>query len=247
MGHSGPPQFSPLPWAGCPQPHPRPRAPPGMGIHNNPRSLSSNTQSSHRQTEERLSLHSIWTWSAWHWTTNYLVIKLITSYAPSVKPAPFLPGAQTQTAIFDPTTQKGCSASFQGAKVLHVCWVSQSSFQKRGYFLVFSLNEYWESSHPAEAAVSLPPTCPDFITQVRYSLKIKVKTKQKKKCIFFQPKLAYYMCQEQSLLQSHFNRKKKKIKLNLMRHPIGKKVIKPFEDYVQCTLVQLKNNQHLEM
>lgn len=56
------------------------------------------------------------------------------------------------------------------------------------------------------------------------------------------------MCQEQSLLQSHFNRKKKKkIKLNLMRHPIGKKVIKPFEDYVQCTLVQLKNNQHLEM
>lgn len=87
MGHSGPSQSSPLPWAGCPQPHPRPRAPPGMGIHNNPRSLSSNTQSSHRQTEERLSLHSIWTWSAWHWTTNYLVIKLITSYAPSVKPA----------------------------------------------------------------------------------------------------------------------------------------------------------------
>lgn len=246
MEHSGPSQSSPLPWAGCPQPHPRPRAPPGMGIHNNPRSLSSNTQSSHRQTEERLSLHSIWTWSAWHWTTNDLVIKLITSYAPSVKPAPFLPGAQTQTAIFDPTTQKGCSASFQGAKVLHVCWVSQSSFQKRGYFLVFSLNEYWESSHPAEAAVSLPPTCPDFITQVRYSLKIKVKTKQKN-ASFSNLNSPTTRARSRVCFSPISTGKKKKIKLNLMRHPIGKKVIKPFEDYVQCTLVQLKNNQHLEM
>lgn len=131
------PQPPPLPWAAAPSsacPGPPSTAPPGMGIPSNLHCLSSNTQRSHRQTEERLSLGSIRTGSAWHRTTNHLVIKLHTSHAPWMKPAPFLPSAQTQTAVFDPRTQKGRSASFQGAKVLHVCWVSQSSFQKRGFF-----------------------------------------------------------------------------------------------------------------
>lgn len=144
-----PPQPSPLIWVGCPGPHPWPWAPITthiVSIYDILSSLSSNTQPSH--TEERLSLHSIWTRSAWHWTTNYLVIKLNTSYAPP-------PWNQPRSCLVHKLKQpslilelkKGCSASFQGAKVLHVCRVGQSSFQIKGLILVFSLNEYWESSH----------------------------------------------------------------------------------------------------
>lgn len=58
-----------------------------------------------------------------------------------VKPAPFLVH-KIKSRILDPTTNR-CSGAFQGAKVLRVCWVSQSSLvhSKKG-FCVFSLNEY---------------------------------------------------------------------------------------------------------
>lgn len=43
-----------------------------------------------------------------------------------VKPAPFLVH-KLKSGILDPTTSNRCSGAFQGAKVLRVCWVSQSS------------------------------------------------------------------------------------------------------------------------